>query len=89
VNIPLTNDYGPGFPQLVADLAVFELIEGMHVGSKAIPRPEDRRPVGPAPVAGQLLHLVVHEEGLGHRNRSRRFISNQQTMLGFDMIQKF
>jgi hypothetical protein len=41
VNIPLTHDYGPGFPQLVADLAVFDLIEGMHVGSKAIPRPED------------------------------------------------
>ena len=41
VNIPLTHDYGPGFPQLVADLAVFNLIEGMHAGSKAIPRPED------------------------------------------------
>lgn len=41
VNIPLTHDYGPGFPQLVADLAVFSFIEGMHVGSKAIPRPED------------------------------------------------
>ena len=41
LNIPLTHDYGPGFPQLVADLAVFNFIEGMHVGSKAIPRPED------------------------------------------------
>jgi hypothetical protein len=41
VNIPLTHDYGPDFPQLVADLAVFNFIEGMHVGSKAIPRPED------------------------------------------------
>lgn len=41
VNIPLTHDYGPGFPQLVADLAVFDFIEGMHVGSKAIPRSED------------------------------------------------
>lgn len=41
VNIPLTHDYGPGFPQLVADLAVFDFIEGMHVGSAAIPRPED------------------------------------------------
>lgn len=30
----------------LTDLAVFDLIEGMHVGSRAIPRPEDRRPVG-------------------------------------------
>ncbi len=41
VNIPLTHDYGPGFPQLVADLAVFDFIEGLHVGSEAIPRSED------------------------------------------------
>lgn len=41
VKIPLTHDYGPGFPQLVADLAVFDFIEGMHVGSEAIPRSED------------------------------------------------
>jgi hypothetical protein len=41
VSISLTHDYGPSFPQLVADLAALEFIEGMHVGSEAMPRAED------------------------------------------------
>jgi hypothetical protein len=41
VSISLTHDYGPSFPQLVADLAALEFIEGMHVGSEAMPCAED------------------------------------------------